>query len=89
MNAPKSAIDASKRLDIKNKLLDLLIEEKTEKITIKCGLKALDLIMGMSEYIKAYDDILKIAGCAVILNKNFGCDPWEVVYNGKVIFNNK
>lgn len=88
VNAPKSVIDASKRLDIKNRLLDLLCEEKKTIITIQCGLRALDLIVGMAEYVQPYDALV-IATCVINLQRDFDCDPWEVVYNGKTIFNNK
>lgn len=91
MTTSQSVIDASKRLDIKNKLLDLLCEAKNPGITVQCGLRVLDLLIGMPEFGQNLHEgmYLYIASCYVYLERDFDCDPWEVVYNGKVIFNNK
>ena len=85
---PPEAIASSRRAKIRETLLELLIKEKKEEITIGCGLKALDQIMQMPEFNKSWDDkFLNIADCIIKVEKNFDADsPWDVVYNGKVIF---
>jgi hemoglobin-like flavoprotein len=85
---PPEALASSRRAKIRETLLELLIKEKKEEITISCGLKALDQIMYMPEFNKFWDDrFLNIADCIIKVEKNFDADsPWDVVYNGKVIF---
>ena len=85
---PPEALAASRRAKIRETLLELLIKEKKDEITINCGLKALDQIMHMPEFNKSWDDkFLNIADCIIKVEKNFDADsPWDVVYNGKVIF---
>jgi len=80
-------VAASKRAAIREALLELLIKEKKEEITVQCGLKALDQIMHMPEYQTTFDQkYLCIADCLVHVVKDFELDPWEIVYKGKVIF---
>lgn len=87
VNAPKSVIDASKRLAIRESLLNLLCEEKKAEIAVRCGLKALDLVMQMPEYNRSYDDsFLMIASCVIKLERDFDLDPWEIWYNDTIIF---
>ena len=81
-------VAASKRLAIREALLELLIKEKKEKITIKCGLRALDQILVMPEHMRTIDEVfLEIAGCVIQVKRDFELDPWKVVYEGEVIFN--
>ncbi len=84
-------VAASKRIAIREALLELLIQEKKQKISVKCGLRAFDQIMYMSEYSYAAnpktDGYLSIAGCSVVIVRDFDLDPWKVVYEGEVIFN--
>jgi hypothetical protein len=79
------------RADIREALLELLIKEKKQEISVKCGLRAFDQIMYMSEYTYAanpkIDGYLSIAGCSVAIVRDFNLDPWKIVYDGKVIFN--
>ena len=88
VNAPPSVIAANRRVKIRESLLELLINEKKSHITVTCGIKALDIIMQMPEFSKFWDDmILNIADCYIHIKKDFEVDsPWDVVYNGKVIF---
>ncbi len=85
---PPEALAVSRRAKIRETLLDLLIKEKKEEITVSCGLKALDQIMYMPEYQATFDQkYLCIADCLIHVVKDFDADsPWDVVYNGKVIF---
>jgi hypothetical protein len=85
---PPEALASSRRAKIRETLLELLIKEKKEEITIGCGLKALDQIMHMPEYrVTTEYKCLHIADCWIHIEKNFDADsPWDVVYNGKVIF---
>lgn len=53
---PPEVIAVSRRAKIRETLLELLIKEKKEEITISCGLKALDQIMHMPEFNKSWDD---------------------------------
>ena len=81
-------VTASKRLAIREALLELLIKEKKEKITIKCGLRVLDQILLMPECMRTMDEaFLEIAGCVIQVKKDFELEPWKIVYNGDVIFN--
>lgn len=88
-NAPPSVIAASKRNKIRNVLLELLVQEKKEEITIKCGLKILDQILSMSEC--TFDNRLQtyfvsIADCQIKIEKDFDLDPWHIIYNNEVLF---
>jgi len=84
---PKEVIATLKRSAIRETLLDLLIKEKKEEITINCGLKALDQIMHMPEYQTTFDQkYLCIADCLVHVVKDFELDPWQIEYNEEVIF---
>jgi hypothetical protein len=88
VNAPPSVIAASKRAKLRGALMELLIKEKKEEITIKCGLKILDMIMNMSEYIRISDGgYISLASCCINVERDFDLDPWNIVYDGKVIFN--
>jgi hypothetical protein len=81
-------VAASKRSAIREALLELLIQEKKAEITIKCGLRALDLILVMPECMRTMDKaFLEIAGCVIQVKRDFELDPWNIVYEGKVIFN--
>ena len=81
-------VAASKRSAIREALLELLIQEKKEKITIKCGLRVLDQILLMPECMRTMDEaFLEIAGCVIQVKRDFELEPWKVVYDGKVIFN--
>lgn len=81
-------VAASKRLAIREALLELLIKEKKEKITIKCGLRVLDQVLLMPECMRTRDEaFLEIAGCVIQVKRDFELDPWKVVYEGEVIFN--
>jgi hypothetical protein len=87
-NAPASVIAASKRTKIRDVLLELLVQEKKEEITIKCGLKILDMIMNMAEYIRLSEGgYISLAGCDINVERDFELEPWNIVYEGKVIFN--
>lgn len=80
-------VTASKRLAIREALLELLIKEKKEKITIKCGLRVLDQILLMPECMRTMDEaFLEIAGCVIQVKRDFELDPWKVVYEDEVIF---
>jgi hypothetical protein len=80
-------VAASKRLAIREALLELLIKEKKEKITIKCGLRVLDQILLMPECMRTMDEaFLEIAGCVIQVKRDFELDPWKVVYEDEVIF---
>jgi hypothetical protein len=84
----KEVVTASKRLAIREALLELLIKEKKEKITIKCGLRVLDQILLMPECMRTMDEaFLEIAGCVIQVKRDFELEPWKIVYNGDVIFN--
>jgi hypothetical protein len=86
-NAPPSVIAASKRAKLRKALMELLIKEKKEEITIKCGLKILDMIMNMSEYIRISDDgYVSLAGCSINVERDFDLDPWHIIYNDEVLF---
>lgn len=81
-------VGASKRAAIREALLELLIKEKKEKITIKCGLRVLDQILLMPECMRTMDEaFLEIAGCVIQVKRDFELDPWKVVYEDEVIFN--
>ncbi len=81
-------VAASKRLAIREALLELLIQEKKAEITIKCGLRALDQILVMPEHMRTMDEaFLEIASCVIQVERDFELDPWKIVYNGDVIFN--
>ena len=81
-------VAASKRLAIREALLELLIQEKKTEITIKCGLRALDQILFMPEHMRTMGEtFLEIAGCVIQVKRDFELDPWKIVYNGDVIFN--
>jgi len=87
-NAPPSVIAASKRAKLRDALLELLVQEKKEEITIKCGLKILDMIMNMSEYTRFLGGgYISLAGCNINVERDFDLDPWHIIYNDKVIFN--
>ena len=87
-NAPPSVIAASKRIAIREALLELLIQEKKSDITIQCGLKALDQILNMPECMRTMNEtFLTIAGCTIQVERDFDLDPWKVIYNSRVIFN--
>lgn len=80
-------VTASKRLAIREALLELLIKEKKEKITIKCGLRVLDQILLMPECMRTMDEaFLEITGCVIQVKRDFELDPWKVVYEDEVIF---
>ena len=84
----KEVVGASKRAAIREALLELLIKEKKEKITIKCGLRVLDQILLMPECMRTMDEaFLEIAGCVIQVKLDFELDPWKVVYEDEVIFN--
>ena len=84
----KEVVAASKRAAIREALLELLIKEKKEKITIKCGLRVLDQILLMPECMRTMDEaFLEIAGCVIQVKRDFELDPWKVVYEDEVIFN--
>ena len=86
-NVPPSVIAASKRIAIREALLELLIQEKKSDITIQCGLKALDQILNMPECMRTMNEtFLTIAGCTIQVERDFDFDPWKVVYENKVIF---
>jgi hypothetical protein len=81
-------VAASKRLAIREALLELLIQEKKANITIKCGLRVLDQVLRMPECMRTMDEaFLEIAGCVIQVKRDFELDPWKVVYEGKVIYN--
>ena len=87
-NVPPSVIAASKRIAIREALLELLIQEKKSDITIQCGLKALDQILNMPECMRTMNEtFLTIAGCTIQVERDFDLDPWKVIYNSRVIFN--
>jgi hypothetical protein len=87
----KEVVTASKRAAIREAFMELLIKEKKQNISVKCGLRAFDQIMYMSEYSYAanpkIDGYLSIAGCSVVIVRDFDLDPWKIVYEGKVIYN--
>ena len=84
---PPEALASSRRAKIRETLLDLLIKEKKDEITISCGLKALDQIMQMPEYQATFDQkYLCIADCLIHVVKDFYLDPWQIEYNEEVIF---
>ena len=81
-------VAASKRSAIREALLELLIQEKKAEITIKCGLRVLDQILLMPECMRTMDEaFLEIAGCVIQVKRDFELDPWNIVYEGRVIFN--
>jgi len=82
---PPEALAASRRAKIRETLLELLIKEKKEEITVQCGLKALDQIMQMSEYIRSLKS-LYIADCYIKAERDFEVDPWEIWYNDIIVF---
>ena len=86
-NAPPSVIAASKRSKIREAFLNLLIREKKEGLVVKCGLRAMDQVVNMSEciiYDKTY--FVSIAGCRIIIEKDFDLDPNVIMFNEEVIF---
>jgi hypothetical protein len=87
----KEITAASKRAAIREALLELLIKEKKQEISVKCGLRAFDQIIYMSEYTYAanpkIDGYLSIAGCSVVIVRDFELDPWKIVYGEEVIYN--
>ena len=86
-NAPPSVIEATKRAKLREALMELLIKEKKEEITIKCGLKILDMIVNMSEYIRISDGgYISLAGCYIAVERDFDLDPWHIIYNDEVLF---
>jgi hypothetical protein len=87
-NAPPSVIEATRRAKLRNAIMELLIKEKKEEITISCGLKVLDQIMKMSDFTRI-DEIgfINMVGCWIEVQRDFDLDPWNIVYKGKVIFN--
>jgi len=75
------------KIAIRESLLNLLIEEKKDDITVRCGLKALDQIMQMPEFMKTWDEkSLHIADCWIHVTKDFDLDPWEIWYNDVIVF---
>ena len=90
VNIPKPSpevVAASKRIAIREALLELLIQEKKSDITIQCGLRALDQILHMPECMRTMNEtFLTIAGCTIQVKRDFDLDPWKVVYENKVIF---
>jgi hypothetical protein len=81
-------VTASKRAAIREALLELLIKEKKQEISVKCGLRALDQILVMPEHMRTMDEaFLEIAGCIIQVERDFELDPWKVVYEGEAIFN--
>ena len=88
MKPSPEVVAASKRIAIREALLELLIQEKKSDITIQCGLRALDQILNMPECMKTMNEtFLTIAGCAIQVERDFDLDPWKVIYNSRVIFN--
>lgn len=86
-NAPPSVIAASKRSKIREAFLNLLIREKKEGLVVKCGLRAMDQVVYMSECIisdKTY--FVSIAGCWIKIEKDFDLDPNVIMFNEEVIF---
>ncbi len=84
---PPEVLAASKRNAIREALLELLIKEKKDEITIGCGLKALDQIMFMPEYQATFDQkYLNIADCLIRIVKDFDLDSWEIWYNDVIVF---
>jgi hypothetical protein len=80
-------VAAAKRLAIREALLELLIKEKKEKITIKCGLRVLDQILLMPECMRTMDEaFLEIAGCVIQVKRDFELEPWHIIYNNEVLF---
>jgi|GEM_PF-6669336 len=76
------------KIAIRGALLELLIKEKKEEITVSCGLKALDQIMHMPEFTNINGEgFIRLAGCYIEVKRDFELDPWKIVYNGDVIFN--
>ena len=75
------------KIAIRESLLGLLIKEKKEEITVSCGLKALDQIMQMPEFMKTWDEkSLHIADCWIHVTKDLDLDPWEIWYNDVIVF---
>lgn len=86
-NAPPSVLVASKKNAIKESLMNLLIKEKKEGITIKCGLRVMDLVQNMAECtIHDKTFFLFISGCWIKVEKDFDLDPDEIWYNDVIIF---
>lgn len=84
---PPEVIAVSRRAKIRETLLELLIKEKKDDITVRCGLKVLDQIMQMPEFMKTWDEkSLHIADCWIHVTKDFDLDPWHIEYNEEVIF---
>jgi translation elongation factor EF-1beta len=84
----KEITAASKRAAIREALMELLIKEKKTEIIIQCGLRALDQLMYMPEHMRTMDEaFLEIAGCVIQVKRDFELEPWEIRYNGDVIFN--
>ena len=80
-------VAAAKRSSIREALLELLIKEKKEKITIKCGLRALAQILLMPECMRTMDEaFLEIAGCVIQVKRDFELEPWHIIYNNEVLF---
>ena len=88
MKPSPEVVAASKRIAIREALLELLIQEKKSDITIQCGLKALDQILHMPECMRSMNEtFLTIVGCTIQVKRDFDLDPWKVIYNSRVIFN--
>ena len=84
---PPEALAASRRAKIRETLLELLIKEKKEEITVSCGLKALDQIMHMPEFTNINGEgFLRLAGCYIEVKRDFELDPWEIWYNDVIVF---
>jgi len=75
------------KIAIREALMELLIKEKKEEITISCGLKALDTIMNMPEFTNINGEgFLRLAGCYIEVERNFDLDPREIWYNDVIVF---
>ena len=80
-------VAAPKRSAISEALLELFIKEKTEKLTIKCGLSALAQILLMPDCMRTMDDaFLQIAGCVIQVKRDLELEPWHIIYNNEVLF---
>jgi len=75
------------KIAIRGALLELLIKEKKEEITVSCGLKALDQIMLMPEFTNINGEgFIRLAGCYIEVKRDFELDPWEIWYNDVIVF---
>ena len=84
---PPEALASSRRAKIRETLLELLIKEKKEEITVSCGLKALDQIMLMPEFTNINGEgFIRLAGCYIEVKRDFELDPWEIWYNDVIVF---